>query len=972
MSGPEEFFSSVGEELVRNTSFCSLGVGSQGAEDEWDNFQDSEVEAAEEEAERDFEYFGRNGHQAFENIGNTEAERDSDDNLDLQEDYEFNAPSSDSGEEAAEEDGSEGEQDIFVGEMDPMALLKEMEDNGGQRDGAEAVEMIASARRAAGHSSEAVQPSVSAEAPGDMSELQMQPWDRDRRRLHGATIEDIYESHIFPIGGRRRRRRRRGKGRPRKRKELPEDIQEMLSGATADFALGRHKQAATSLTEVIRRMPNHPDAYRIMGLLNEDMGNKRRALAFFMLEAAPHEEGPSAVEARLAAVDIGFRRQAVYCLQMLIRRCRNELQPRLSKVHLLCELGEPRKAISDLEAMQRSFGGNHEVPQMLARLYHSLDEPWRAIRALEKHVDSFPQQTDLTDINMLCELYMQCQQYPQARGLIDRAEAVLCAVDGLPIDLQVKRGICLFHMGEAEAAAECFQPLLQLDDCTDLITQVADLYRTHRQWNSALQFYEILLDLRPSDPNLLQHMSACHKELGSLDSAMKLFEDAISAGQLSGEALVECALSLCELKIETGNVQEARRLIAAHLADGSSGPARGQGGAHRSGELRAWLARVHLRLGNTDGFLQMMLPCIYSTLKHHEDSTNPQPAERHEHLRNMPRLRHVLQRRQRLRKKGQLERDGGLFTPGFRVRDRRPQAFRVLEQQYAPIIEEIEQMAGQGSEQTHGAEGPLLKGLLTPGGQFGLLLQVVNVLVRADDAEARGIALELIERSEAILSKDREKHVMRDNLRILKIEISCRAPAPFHRRCDLRSVFGRWPTSLRVINLYCRILARAGGRRRLTRSIQALRNQFPTSVPLILLAGHSFMMNGTPADAINEYVHAFHQSPEEPLVSLSLGVALLKDAMSFRASHRHRSILQAFAFLCNYRRLRGNSQEAAYNIGRAMHDIGLLHLAVPFYEEALSLGASPSAGGCSGPSDLSREAAHNLALIYRGSGAIDM
>lgn len=47
----------------------------------------------------------------------------------------------------------------------------------------------------------------------------------------------------------------------------------------------RHKQATELLTEIIRRVPNHPDAYKIMGLLNEDLGNKRRALAFFMLEA---------------------------------------------------------------------------------------------------------------------------------------------------------------------------------------------------------------------------------------------------------------------------------------------------------------------------------------------------------------------------------------------------------------------------------------------------------------------------------------------------------------------------------------------------------------------------------------------------------------------------------------------------------------------------------------------------------------
>ena len=37
-----------------------------------------------------------------------------------------------------------------------------------------------------------------------------------------------------------------------------------------------------------------------------------------------------------------------------------------------------------------------------------------------------------------------------------------------------------------------------------------------------------------------------------------------------------------------------------------------------------------------------------------------------------------------------------------------------------------------------------------------------------------------------------------------------------------------------------------------------------------------------------------------------------------------------------YSLLRGNEQEAAYNMGRAAHQLGLLHLAVPLYERALA------------------------------------
>ena len=80
-----------------------------------------------------------------------------------------------------------------------------------------------------------------------------------------------------------------------------------------------------------------------------------------------------------------------------------------------------------------------------------------------------------------------------------------------------------------------------------------------------------------------------------------------------------------------------------------------------------------------------------------------------------------------------------------------------------------------------------------------------------------------------------------------------------------------------------------------------------------------------------------------------------------------------------YAARRQNAQEAAYNLGRAAHQLGLLHLAVPFYERALDAPPpDPDAGPGQGPGRpwrdggalcLRREAAHNLALLYRATGA---
>ena len=78
-----------------------------------------------------------------------------------------------------------------------------------------------------------------------------------------------------------------------------------------------------------------------------------------------------------------------------------------------------------------------------------------------------------------------------------------------------------------------------------------------------------------------------------------------------------------------------------------------------------------------------------------------------------------------------------------------------------------------------------------------------------------------------------------------------------------------------------------------------------------------------------------------------------------------------------YARHREHEQEAAYNMGRAAHHLGLLHLAVQYYQKCLN----SNSDGCeedlqsAGQQQqhphvgLKREAAFNLSLIYRLTGA---
>ncbi|GFH29305.1 uncharacterized protein HaLaN_27943, partial [Haematococcus lacustris] len=154
--------------------------------------------------------------------------------------------------------------------------------------------------------------------------------------------------------------------------------------------------------------------------------------------------------------------------------------------------------------------------------------------------------------------------------------------------------------------------------------------------------------------------------------------------------------------------------------------------------------------------------------------------------------------------------------------------------------------------------------------------------------------------------------------------------------------------------------------------------------------GHSYAMFRNYTEALAEYWQAFRYWSSEPLLMLCLGCAYLGLASSRKAPDRNQAVLQGFTLLQMYERQRGNLHESSYNIGRAAHQLGLSHIAHHYYQRSLAAapqhdeddaGCSPSdqspdRWGLGGPPpsslDLSREVAHNLALLYKQSGAIHL
>lgn len=123
--------------------------------------------------------------------------------------------------------------------------------------------------------------------------------------------------------------------------------------------------------------------------------------------------------------------------------------------------------------------------------------------------------------------------------------------------------------------------------------------------------------------------------------------------------------------------------------------------------------------------------------------------------------------------------------------------------------------------------------------------------------------------------------------------------------------------------------------------------------------GHQLLETQSYDEAARMYLRARLAQPDWPFVDLCLGNALLWRAFQRTCVNQPARLLHAFAFMLAYRSRAVNRTEAEYNVARALHIVGLPHLAVPFYQRACAH------SDCS----VAPLARYNLSRLYLQCGA---
>jgi predicted Zn-dependent protease len=194
----------------------------------------------------------------------------------------------------------------------------------------------------------------------------------------------------------------------------------------------------------------------------------------------------------------------------------------------------------------------------------------------------------------------------------------------------------------------------------------------------------------------------------------------------------------------------------------------------------------------------------------------------------------------------------------------------------------------------------------------------------------------------------------------------------------VRSVCREYPENPHVWNFF--FLAASRARQFFLSKAFTMRlvARYPDSLALQLVAGHLSQVARSYQAAIGSYLQAYSKHSTFSITLLCTAVAYISRAMARSTPNRNSVVMKAFAFFYKYfiehvYGAGGCKHEAYYNLARAFHHVSLFEYAIPLYELVLN---DPSVDFLYHEerqqglvASLKREAAYNLAIIYRSAGA---
>ncbi|XP_044463688.1 general transcription factor 3C polypeptide 3 isoform X2 [Mangifera indica] len=804
----------------------------------------------------------------------------------------------------------------------------------------------------------------------------------------GMSMDEFMETFNFGSFRRKSRKlnKKRGRRKGSKKKQSPE-VTKLLGEATLHYAYGRFEQAITALNKVILLAPNLPDPYQTLGLIHDTLGDKEKACHFYVFAAILSPKDSSLWKQLLVrALEKGDTGLARFCLDKAIKADPKDISLRFYMASFYVEVGDFERAAESYEQIHKLCPYDIEALRTGAKLYIKCGKTERSVGILEDYLKDHPSEVDLSMVDQLVDILMSSNAHDKALQHIELAHTVYCSGEEVPLNLKIKAGLCHLQLGNKEHA-ENLLGLLQWEnacDLADLITEVADSFMRLEQYNSALKYYYILEANGGTDNGYLYlKIAQCYLYLKEKGQAILYFHKAVHML----EDNIDARLSLASLLLEDGKQDQAITLLSPpKLLDSVDQNLDKSNPWWLNEKIIMKLFQIYRAKGMPEDFIATIFPMVHESL-------------------SIEALRRKVRVKRRLPASVVHERAKVLGTPQTDnilcgIRPVAPKSDLVkavrakkLLQKRAMLKEEKKALAMAAGVEWHSDDTdddspqevirePPLPNLLKDEEHQCVIIDLCKALAALRRYEEASDIINLSLR----LAYNIMPYKKKDELRSLGAQMAYDSTDPKHGFDCARYFVQQHPYSLAAWNCYYGVISRLGkSHNKHSKFLRYMRAKYKDCAPPLIISGHHFTFASHHQDAARDYLEAYKLLPENPLINLCVGTALINLALGFRLQNKHHCLAQGLAFLYKNLQLCDNSQEAQYNIARACHHVSLVSLAASYYEKVLAIKEKDypipkhhtkipdnTENQESGYCDLRREAAFNLHLIYKKSGAIDL
>ncbi|KAL6560554.1 hypothetical protein OROGR_004113 [Orobanche gracilis] len=531
-----------------------------------------------------------------------ELELESEPNLQEDEEDGEDADNSEVSVEEEETGGVEAEYKFqFEAEMDPLSFVEE--DTSGLQP-YERFERIE-------HHYEVL---AAKKRPALQESLGEKPAKRSRQEeILGTSFEEIMETMNYGMRKRSRKIKKKGRRKGSKNKVKPE-VSRKLGDATLHYAHGQFEEAICLLKEVILLAPNLSDPYHTLGLIYTAMGDKKKALNFYMIAAHLTPKDCSLWKLLVArSIEQGDKRQANYCLNKAIVADPQDIGLRFHRASLYIELGEYLKAADSYGQISRLCPDDIEVLEKATQLYKKCGQRERAVCMLEDRFRNHENVANLSVVGLLVSVLMESNSYAKALEYIERAHQA-CGEE-IPLHISIKAGICHVHLGHLEKAKAYFNGMKPENASSNphLVIHIADSLMTVGHCESALKYYMMLQDDAEKYNGYLHlKIARCYASLRKGAQAIECYYKAIKRLYSS----VDARLALVSFLLEEDRDDEAVSVLSPPVESESNNDTNSD--ARKlwwdNGKIKLKLAQIYKGKGSVEAFADVLFPVIHKTL----------------------------------------------------------------------------------------------------------------------------------------------------------------------------------------------------------------------------------------------------------------------------------------------------------------------------------------------------------------------